>query len=158
MFDEKSRGFGRPPIKEGASGHVCKSGEEKFARILPYPPPVKSLGAKTNHLPNIQGSASRRPLQEGPITKKNGWNRASCRGPRIEVILIPLTDRESRLPPAHSGGYRISRFEGGPEVENACSPRNRSIGVYSSANASNDFGLAADIMKSAIRRTISDLH
>jgi hypothetical protein len=54
MFDEKSRGFGRPPIKEGASGHVCKSGGQEFARILPYPPPVKSLGAKTNHLPNIQ--------------------------------------------------------------------------------------------------------
>jgi hypothetical protein len=55
VFDEKSRGFGRPPIKERASGHICKSGEQEFARILPYPPPVKSLGAKTNHLPNIQG-------------------------------------------------------------------------------------------------------
>jgi hypothetical protein len=55
MSDQKSRGFGGPPIKEGASSHICKSGEEKFARILPYPSPVKSFGAKTNHLPNIQG-------------------------------------------------------------------------------------------------------
>ena len=55
MFHQKARRFVRPPIKKGASGHVCDSGEEEFARILPYPPPVKSLGAKTNHLPNIQG-------------------------------------------------------------------------------------------------------
>jgi hypothetical protein len=55
MLDQKSRRFVGPPIKEGASGHVCQSGEEKFARILPYLPPVKSVGAKTNHLPNIQG-------------------------------------------------------------------------------------------------------
>src|SRR5205085_9988600 len=64
MLDDKSRGFVRPPIEEGASGHICKSGEEKFTRILPYPPPLKSLGAKTNHLPNIQGLPSRRPLQD----------------------------------------------------------------------------------------------
>ena len=52
---QKARRFGRPPIKEGASGHICKSRHQEFAWILPYPPPVKSLGAKTNHLPNIQG-------------------------------------------------------------------------------------------------------
>jgi hypothetical protein len=55
VLDQKSRRFVRPPIKEGASGHICNSGDQEFARILPYPPPVKSLGAKTNHLPNIQG-------------------------------------------------------------------------------------------------------
>jgi hypothetical protein len=55
VLDEEARRFVRPPIKEGASGHVCDSGDQKFARILPYPPPRKSLGAKTNHLPNIQG-------------------------------------------------------------------------------------------------------
>jgi hypothetical protein len=62
VLDQKTGGFGRPPIKEGASGHVCKSGEQEFARILPYLPPVKSLGAKTNHLPNIQGLTADRPL------------------------------------------------------------------------------------------------
>jgi hypothetical protein len=62
VLDEEARGFVRPPIKEGASGHVCNSGDQKFARILPYPPPGKSLGAKTNHLPNIQGLAARPPL------------------------------------------------------------------------------------------------
>ena len=55
VLDQRVERFGGPPIEERASGHVCKSGEQEFARILPYPPPVKSLGAKTNHLPNIQG-------------------------------------------------------------------------------------------------------
>ena len=92
MLDDKSRGFVRPPIEEGASGHICKSGEEKFTRILPYPPPLKSLGAKTNHLPNIQGFACPRPLQDGLGTKNFGWNRPSGRLPRTEVILIPSND------------------------------------------------------------------
>src|ERR1700731_1836765 len=54
VLDQKSGGFVRPPIEEGGSGHVFNSGDQEFARILPHPPPVKSLGAKTNHLPNIQ--------------------------------------------------------------------------------------------------------
>src|SRR5262245_37835157 len=62
MLDQKSRGFGGAPIEERASGHICKSGEEQFARILPYPPPGKSLGAKTNHLPNIQGLSCQETL------------------------------------------------------------------------------------------------
>ena len=72
MLDQKARRFGRPPIKEGASGHVCQSGREEFARILPYLPPVKSLGAKTNHLPNIQGLTAESPLQDGPGTGNIG--------------------------------------------------------------------------------------
>src|SRR5947209_16241391 len=52
VFDQESRRFGGPPIEEGASSHVCQSGEEKFARILPHPTPTQSLRAKTNHLPN----------------------------------------------------------------------------------------------------------
>jgi hypothetical protein len=72
VFDQKSRRLVRPPIKEGASGHVSKSGEQEFARILPHPPPVKSLGAKTNHLPNIQGLTGHPPLQDGAGTKKFG--------------------------------------------------------------------------------------
>ena len=76
VLDQKSRGFGRPPIKEGASSHVCKSGEQEFARILPYPPPVKSLGAKTNHLPNIQGLTGLPPLQAGAWNKKFAPKRA----------------------------------------------------------------------------------
>jgi hypothetical protein len=57
MLDEENRRLVGPPIEEGASGHVCNSGDEKFARILPQPPPLKPFGAKTNHLPNIQGLA-----------------------------------------------------------------------------------------------------
>src|SRR5262249_54558527 len=70
MLDQKSRGFGGAPIEERASGHICESGEEQFARILPYPPPGKSLGAKTNHLPNIQGLGCRKALRDGPGTQK----------------------------------------------------------------------------------------
>src|SRR6202022_4440498 len=95
VFDEKSRGFGRPPIKEGASGHICKSGDQKFARILPYPPPVKSLRAKTNHLPNIQGLVGHSPLQEGAGTKKFGCKRAPQGSLRIELQLIPSRTSES---------------------------------------------------------------
>src|ERR1700692_3132044 len=69
VLDQKTRGFVRPPIKEGACGHVCESGDQEFARILPYPPPGKSLGAKTNHLPNIQG------LSPGADPMEWGWNR-----------------------------------------------------------------------------------
>jgi hypothetical protein len=69
VLDQKSRRFVRPPIKEGASGHVCQSGEKKFARILPYLPPVKSVGAKTNHLPNIQG------LTGQIASTGRGWNK-----------------------------------------------------------------------------------
>jgi len=72
MFDQKPRRLVGPPIKERASGHVCKSGDQKFARILPYPPPGKSLGAKTNHLPNIQGSERLPTLQNGVGTQKIG--------------------------------------------------------------------------------------
>jgi hypothetical protein len=72
VLDQKSGRLGRPPVKKGASGHVCKSGHQEFARILPYPPPVKSLGAKTNHLPNIQGLAAYPPLQEGVGPKNFG--------------------------------------------------------------------------------------
>jgi hypothetical protein len=42
VLDQKSRGFGGPPIKEGASSHVLESGEQEYTRILPYPPPGKS--------------------------------------------------------------------------------------------------------------------
>src|SRR5712671_2158160 len=97
MFDEKSRGFGRPPIKEGASGHVCKSGEQEFPRILPYPTPVKSLGAKTNHLPNIQGLTAYQPLQEVAGTENSGRDRPSRATSRIESQLIPSGSRESGL-------------------------------------------------------------
>src|SRR5262249_17775158 len=72
MLDQKSRGFGGAPIPERAGSQFRKSGEEQFARILPYPPPGKSLGAKTNHLPNIQGLTVSKSLQDGPGTKNFG--------------------------------------------------------------------------------------
>ncbi|OIQ65907.1 hypothetical protein GALL_525300 [mine drainage metagenome] len=88
MLDEKARRFVRPPIKKGASGHVCDSGDQEFARILPYPPPVKSLGAKTNHLPNIQGLAAQAALQDGPGTKKIRPKTTRSGPSRIEIKLI----------------------------------------------------------------------
>jgi hypothetical protein len=54
VLDEKPGRFGGTSIKKRA-GHVCKSGRDAIARILPYPAPLESFGAKTNHLPNIQG-------------------------------------------------------------------------------------------------------
>jgi hypothetical protein len=65
---------------------------------------VKSLGAKTNHLPNIQGLIVYPPLQEGVGTKKLGWNSAPARLVRIENQFISSGTAESRLSQAVSGG------------------------------------------------------
>ncbi|MBN9002281.1 MAG: hypothetical protein J0H75_09530, partial [Rhizobiales bacterium] len=54
-FDGNSRRFIGTAIKEGAKGHVYRSGIQEVAGILPYLPPRKAVRAKTNHLPNIQG-------------------------------------------------------------------------------------------------------
>jgi len=35
VSDQKSRGFGGPPVEERASSHVLESGEQEFSRILP---------------------------------------------------------------------------------------------------------------------------
>ena len=35
VLDQESGRLGGPPVKESASGHVCKSGDQEFARILP---------------------------------------------------------------------------------------------------------------------------
>ena len=35
VLDQEGRRLVGPPIKEGASGHVCNSGDQEFARILP---------------------------------------------------------------------------------------------------------------------------
>ncbi len=45
--------FGGTAVKQSAKSHVSGPGQQEFAGILPYPPPVKFIGAKTNHLPNI---------------------------------------------------------------------------------------------------------
>src|SRR4051812_5201874 len=89
MFDEKARGFGGPLIEESAGGHVSKSGQREIAGILPYPPPVKSLGAKTNHLPNIQGQALNTPPPEGVRNKNFGFEYLEISSLRSEVMLIP---------------------------------------------------------------------
>src|SRR5262245_3680850 len=52
-FDGEGARFGGTAIKESTKGHVSGSGQQEFAGILPYPPPVEFIGAKTNHLPNI---------------------------------------------------------------------------------------------------------
>src|SRR5205807_3705163 len=102
--DQKSRGFGGPPIQEGASSHVGKSGEEKFPWILPYPPPVKSLGAKTNHLPNIQGLIGCEALQEGAGTENSSRAGPAKARPRTENQLIPSGSGESGPFWVDSGG------------------------------------------------------
>ena len=104
MFDEKARRFGGPLIKEGASGHVCKSGQRKVARILPYPPPVKSLGAKTNHLPNIQGQAVNAPLPDGARNKNFSVECLRFTALRSEVILIPCAASKLLFPTAITVG------------------------------------------------------
>ena len=73
--DQESRGFGWAPIEERTSGHVSQSGEEQLPRTLPQPSPVKSLGAETNHLPNIQGLGCDQALQNGPETGIFSGNR-----------------------------------------------------------------------------------
>jgi hypothetical protein len=35
VLDQESGRLGGPPVKESASGHVGKSGDQEFARILP---------------------------------------------------------------------------------------------------------------------------
>ena len=68
MLHQEPGRFGGTSIEECA-GHVSKSGGGGIARILPYPPPVKPLGAKTNHLPNIQGDRPPPPPPSGPRNK-----------------------------------------------------------------------------------------
>ena len=127
-----------------------------MSRILPYPPPVKSLGAKTNHLPNIQGSADRQALQNGPETGIFTGNPDPKPARKIDVILTP-SDGESGPKRPFSGppeepfrrpfcGF-LGPTSGANAVDNA---------AYSAASASIDFGLADDIMKSLIRGTISE--
>src|SRR5262249_42887197 len=104
MLDQKSRGFGGAPIQERAGSHVGKSGEEQVARILPYPPPWKSLGAKTNHLPNIQGLGLSKSLQDGSGTQFFGLEPPPRGPPRDELILTPSKGPESAFPGGDSGG------------------------------------------------------
>ena len=104
MLDQKSRGFGGAPIEERAGGHICKSGEEQFARILPYPPPWKSLGAKTNHLPNIQGFGRQKALPAGPGTQKFGLEPPLPGGPKGELTITPSIGREPGFPVGDSEG------------------------------------------------------
>src|SRR5579864_2163907 len=65
VLDEKARRFVGPPVKKRASGHILESGGQENAWILPYPTPGEVLGAKTNHLPYIQGRIGKKALQNG---------------------------------------------------------------------------------------------
>jgi hypothetical protein len=49
---------------------------------------LKSLGAKTNHLPNIQGLAGKPPLPAGVGTKNFKGNRHRRMPSRNEFMLI----------------------------------------------------------------------
>jgi hypothetical protein len=68
---------------------------------------VKSLCAKTNHLPNIQGFTARPALYEGCGGKKFGPKSALRTSPRSEDILIVSGARESRFPRAISGSAAL---------------------------------------------------
>lgn len=148
--DDKSRGFVRPPIKEGACSHVGKSGEEKLTPILPYPPPGKSLGTKTNHLPNIQGLVARKALQNGPKNEKFDESRGLQGVRRTEAILTLSRGANLHFFASQQGA------RSGWQSRCSCGG-GRNDAAYSAASASIDFGLAADIMKSLMRGTISDL-
>src|SRR4051794_4194097 len=69
VLDQKSRGFGGPPIKEGARSHILESGGEGYARILPYPPPRKShlncSAQKQIICPIYRGSGPDSPYRQG---------------------------------------------------------------------------------------------
>src|SRR5262249_44558824 len=118
--DHDSRGFGGPPVEGRASSHVWKAGEEQFARNLPHPTPRKSLGAKTNHLPNIQGLDRLRPLPAGGGTKKFRSVPVQTGGSKTESELIHSVSRESEFPvwiqivnakPDSRSGFRYSAAE-----------------------------------------------
>jgi hypothetical protein len=64
---------------------------------------VKSLRAKTNHLPNIQGLTAFPALYEGYEAKKFGPKSGLPASPRSEGILIVSWARESGFPRAISG-------------------------------------------------------
>jgi hypothetical protein len=59
---------------------------------------VKSLGAKTNHLPNIQGMTRHPPLQEVAGTRYFGSKAAPQDCLRIGFELIIWGTRESEFP------------------------------------------------------------
>ena len=88
-FDRDGGRFGGTTIKEGAKSHVSRSGRQEVAGILPYPPPRKSLSAKTNHLPNIQGPRAASALYRG------------ARNPNFCV-------KSNRLAPSKSGATLIT--------------------------------------------------
>jgi hypothetical protein len=49
---------------------------------------VKSLGAKTNHLPNIQGQNAKAPLQDGAWNKNFGSKGAGLGRASSDATLI----------------------------------------------------------------------
>ena len=113
---------------------------------------MKSPGAKTNHLPNIQGSAGRQALQNGPETGIFAGNPGPKTVRKIEVTLTPSGRRigpKTAILPA-AGPPISARFR----LEFA--RKMRLAAAYSAAKASSDFGFAADIMKSLMRGTISE--
>ncbi len=157
MFDKKTRRFGGPPIKEGAGGHVCQSGEQEFARILPYPPPGKALGAKTNHLPNIQGQKLAEALQDGVSRKFFGAVRTFFGAPRDERKLILSSRPETEILGWNQGVPGVDESEPDPRDFAAYRPKPSFLLANYSAAARAAFGSAADSMKSQMRGTISDL-
>ena len=118
---------------------------------------MKSLGAKTNHLPNIQGLTGDLALQEGAGTKYFGWKPVPRGRPRIEDKLIPSGRPESGFPWVNSEGYPRARIGIGVAISGAIPRGDRKIGAYSAATTSEGFAFADDIMKSEMRGTISDL-
>src|ERR1700736_5666610 len=105
MLDREGQRFGWPPIEKCAKGHICRSEGQKFARILPYPPPLELLGAKTNHLPNIQGSPASDPLQNGARNQNLRSKLVDSSPPKNEIRIILSSSPKAAFHRAVSEGY-----------------------------------------------------
>jgi hypothetical protein len=90
--------------------------------------------------------------------QNSGRHRTSKAASRIETQLIPSGTRESGALRLVSGVIRHSNQHKIADLKPAISHPTREIDAYSAAAASEAFGFAADIMKSEMRGTISDLN
>jgi hypothetical protein len=126
------------------------------------------IGAKTNHLPNIQGEPGSRPLPDGARNRNFRSDLADSALGRDEFIIIPSAGPVPAFTWEVSGGYGDRLIESNSRIrkspvnkhhsrDDECATRGT---FYSAAaiDAFDAFVLAADIMKSEIRGTISDLN
>ena len=165
MLDRECQRFGWSPIEKCTKGHVQRSERQKVAWILPYPPPLELLGAKTNHLPNIQSDPVCCPLQD-VVGNKNFDS---------DLVDSALAKNENKFISSNRPGTGISSgsFRGLPDPlsNQMAEPREifgdrdlrtimnaRFAELSYSAAAIDALAVVAERMKSEIRGTISDLN